>query len=261
MSGWGKDVTCATPQTSPRYGFYVNAVAVFLLLGGGIISLYKAYTSDRDLSEAVEMWEFDRAETAEMKSRLAMIKKKEDYAAAVAAAAASAAQTPVTIFKSRKTTPAADAESNKEPNAAAPPPPKGVDSVLALSPSSEISRQSTRSFTAVPGPGERHKRKVTMAALSAADLESEDGRADGTVSPASALSQPSTPPVSRSRQTPEPGVESPDWDVESGVGAAGAGAGADAGAATLDNAGESAVEDDSPPPPGWEVRTTPSGEK
>eukprot|EP00752_Nemacystus_decipiens_P009206 g8222.t1 len=265
VSGWGEDVSCARPQTSPRYGFFVNAVSVVLLLGGGIISLYKTYTCDRDLSEAVEMWEHDRAETAEMESRLAMIKKKEDYAAAVASAAASAAQAPVTIFKSKKTSPVAAASTNEAANVAAlpTPPPDGVDGVLPLSPSSEISRQSTRSFTAVPGPGQRHNRKVTMAALSSVDLESDDGTVNGAASPASALPQPSIPEEPY-RQTSEPGLGSASsWDVEAGVGAAG-GAGAGTGAAaaaTQDNAGKGGVDDDMPPPQGWEVRTTPSGDK
>lgn len=252
MGGWGEDVSCARPQTSPRYGFYVNAVSVLLSFGGGIISLYKTYTSDRDLREAIEMWEEDRAEAAEMESRLAMIKKKEDYAAAVASAAASAAQGPVSIFKNKKTRTAeaatADGSSinnNNKANAAT----GAVESMLPISPSSEVSRVTTCSFTTVPGPEERHKRSVTIAALSAVDLESEEGTVVSAVPPASVLSQ----------QSPEPQVGSRDFDVESGAGATGAAAAADA--ATPDNASKGAVEDDSPPPQGWEVRTTPSGDK
>lgn len=249
MSAWGEDVSCARPQTSPRYGFYANALSVLLLLGGGLISLYKTYTSDRDLREAVDMWEEDRAESAEMEARLAMIKKKEDYAAAAASAAASAARGPVTIFKSKKTASAAAAAggNNKADTA-----PDVMDSVLPLSP---LSPQTTCSFTTVPGPEERHKRTVTIAALSAVDLESEEGKVNSAMPPASVPSQSSIP-ESPLRHLPETGLASADWDVESGAGAAGS-----AAAATPDNTGKGAVDDDLPPPKGWEVRTTPSGEK
>lgn len=87
MSEWGESVTCATAQTIPRYGFFANGVAVILLLGGGTVSLVKTYVSDRELCEAIEMWKSDRAETAELDARMAMIRKREDYAAAAAAAA------------------------------------------------------------------------------------------------------------------------------------------------------------------------------
>lgn len=99
MSEWGDDVTCATAQTSPLYGFFINGLSVFLFFGGGVISFYMTYTADRDLGEAVEMWKNDRAEMAEMASRKAMIDKKEAYAARAAHAAKSVAHTPVSIFK------------------------------------------------------------------------------------------------------------------------------------------------------------------
>lgn len=251
MSAWGEDVSCARVQTSPRYGFYVNAVSVLLLLGGGIISLYKAYASDRDLSEAVEMWENDRAETAEMESRLAMIKKKEDYAAAVAAAAASAAQAPVTIFKSRRAAPVV-ADSNVKAGAGA----DGANSPPPLSPPPLVSPQATRSFAAADVPKERQDRIDTAAALSPIDLEGNNGKIEGAGSAASVPSQPSIL-ESPCWQSPEPKQMGNDWDVESGVGAAGA----DAGTAMPGNTGKGGVDDDLPPPQGWEVRTTPSGEK
>lgn len=88
VSAWGENVSCAAPETSPRYGFFANAIAVVLLLGGGVISFMKTSASSRELGEAVDMWRKDRAEIAEMNARMAIIKRREDYAAAVAAAAA-----------------------------------------------------------------------------------------------------------------------------------------------------------------------------
>lgn len=247
MSAWGEDVSCARAQTSPRYGFFVNAVSVLLLLGGGIVTLYKTYTCDRDLSEAVEMWENDRAETTEMESRLAMIKKKENYAAAVASAAASAAQTPVTIFKSKKTT--AAAASDNEASAATAAAAGDGNSVLPLSPPLPPSPKTVGSSTTTTGgPKERHKRTVTTVALSSIDLGSEEGKIDSAVRRASG---PSRPSLLGSSCRPIPELESVDWDVESVVGSA----------AMLDSASKSTFSDDLPPPQGWEVRTTPSGDK
>lgn len=91
MRAWGENVSCAAPQTSPRYGFFTNAVAVLLLVGGGTISLFRTYASDSELSEVVEMWENDRTETAEIEARKAIIKKRENFAT-VAATAAQAAR-------------------------------------------------------------------------------------------------------------------------------------------------------------------------
>jgi len=252
VSGWGDNVSCAKPLTTPRYGFYINAVSVFLLLGGGIISLQKAYASNRELNEAVEMWENDRAETAEMESRLAMIRKKEEYAAAAASAAASSTQSPAAIFKRKPGAAALDgAAANGGTSSRRASGTSEIDSVLALSPPSPRSPASVKTISsaatttaagAAAGSTDRqHSLKVAASDVSSVDLRT--GRNTNSFAP--------TAPM----QSPEP-------DLESGSGGAAVAAGAaDAGTGAPDNSGEGAVDDDLPPPQGWEVRTTPSGDK
>lgn len=203
----GNDVTCATAQTSPRYGFFVNGLSVFLCFGGGIVSFYMTYTADRDLGEAVEMWKRDRAETAEMASRRAMVTKKEEYAARVAAAASSAANTPLPIFKRKSATPSLATDNDDE--------------------------------------------SPHNAGLSPVDLDSDEGESstDGVV-PARPVLQSALASPERQKSPASKGVR---WDLESGPGADGGGAD--------DNMDEGVVDEDLPPPEGWEVRSTPMGAK
>lgn len=255
IGGWGESVSCAKPLTTPRYGFYTNAVSVLLLLGGGIISLQKTYASNRELNEAVEMWEKDRAETAEMESRLAMIRKKEEYAAAAGSAAVSSAQSPATIFRSRKpgaaapggTTAAAGGASSRRGSGTSE-----VDSVLPLSPPtprSPASMKTTSSATTATTAGAAGA--PAAAAVGSTERHLSSGRrTNSSVPPAAAM------------QSPEPELLKGDWDLESGAGGAAVApgaAGADSGAPG--NSGKGAVDDDLPPPQGWEVRNTPSGDK
>ena len=220
-------MSCATPETSPRYGFVINAVSVLLLLGGGIVSFQKTRVSNRELNEAVEMWEKDRAETAEMEARLAMIRKKEEYAAAAASAAASAAKSPATIFRSRKQGSAHGGGGASRRGSAT----SDMASVLPLSPPSPRSPNSSQTASSVTGPAERHNLDSSVANLSSLG-------ANRSIPTASVGSTPSA-------------VQSPDWDLESGSGAATA----------AGKSGSGTVDDDRPPPQGWEVRTTPSGER
>lgn len=208
VSEWGDDVTCATVQTSPRYGFFVNALSVVLFFGGGITSFYMTYHADRDLGEAVEMWKNDRAEMAEMASRRAMIKKKEDYAALAASTAHSTGNHSVAIFK-RKSASSTPATVKDEES------PKNVG------------------FSSVDFGGSGKGEKNT----------------NNMVVPAS----PVLPSVLESpRRQDSLEQEGTHWDLESGPASTG---GAE------DNAGEVAVDEDLPPPEGWESRSTPSGEK
>lgn len=225
-----------------------------LFFGGGTIILYKTYVSDRELSEAVEMWKNDRAEMAEMDARLAMIRKKEDYKAQVASAAASAAS-PVPIFKSRKSQNSSPSSFSSSPTAASsrnghyakpsdlgdmPPFSPPLPDLVSL-PSSAGTASSAK------GRDGRHKRMTTKAAFSPHDLEHEE-QSIGS----STVSTPRDPRQSPSLaflespllQSPEPQVSNTDRDLEIGSGSAAA-----------------SVDDDLPPPQGWDVRTTPSGDK
>lgn len=273
ITGWGESVSCAKPQTSPRYGFFVNGLSVLLLLGGGIISLFKTYSSHRDLEEAVEMWKNDRAEVAEMQSRLAMIRKKEEYAAAVASAAASAAESPPVIFKSRRSV----TSSVAEPAApAAVPAPEGastcarssrfaahLERVVSLSPPSPREISSVAG-TPAAGPRERHMRKTSTVAFAPVDLEHGEDTRVGKIAvprPQPFLESPCLPILEGPcLSSPESDVSSVETDVEHGAGAAAAGASAGLADIPEDEDGE-AASDDPPPPQGWEVRTTPSGDK
>lgn len=208
------------------------------------------------------MWKNDRAEVAEMESRLAMMKKKEEYAAAVASAAASAAESPAVIFKSRKSVtsamaaplPAAASAGVSSSGRSSRSSGSQLNRVLSLSP------PSPRESYSVPGAPsaerkERHTRKGSTMALAPVHLEhGEDTEADRIV-----VSQPMSIPESSCLQSLEPEV---DGDVEGGSGAAAGGAAVAVGDLPHNNYDQAAIEsDDLPPPHGWEVRTTPSGEK
>ncbi|CAM9513345.1 unnamed protein product, partial [Hapterophycus canaliculatus] len=244
IAGWGESVSCAKPQTSPRYGFFVNGLSVLLLLGGGIISLFKTYSSHRDLSEAAEMWKNDRAEVAEMQSRLAMIRKKEEYAAAVASAAASAAESPPVIFKSRKSVTASTAApASKRVVPAAPPGGSSCSRSSRFSAQLPPSPRGPSSIVGVPATGRRepHMRKTSTVAFAPVDLE----HGEYTGARSIALSKPLSVPGSPCLPSPEPELSSRYRDIERGSGAAYG----------------PAASDDLPPPQGWEIRTTPSGDK
>ncbi|CAM9122910.1 unnamed protein product [Ectocarpus sp. 12 AP-2014] len=251
ISGWGESVSCTEPQTSPRYGFFANGISILLFFGGGTIILYKTYVSDRELGEAVEMWKNDRAEMAEMEARLAMIRKKADYRAQVASAAASTAS-PVPIFKSRKS-------QNNSPSSFSPSPttasgrnrhhanPSDLGDMLPLSPPDLVSLPSSAgTASAAEGWDGRHKRMATKAAFSPKGLEHDE---QSVVSAANTPRDPRQSPSlalleSSLLQSPEPQVSNVDQDLELGSESAAA-----------------PVDEDLPPPPGWEVRTTPMGEK
>ncbi|CAN0465139.1 unnamed protein product [Ectocarpus sp. 12 AP-2014] len=251
ISGWGESVSCTEPQTSPRYGFFANGISILLFFGGGTIILYKTYVSDRELGEAVEMWKNDRAEMAEMEARLAMIRKKEDYKAQVASAAASAAS-PVPIFKSRKS-------QNNSPSSFSPSPatassrnghhanPSDLGDMLPLSPPDLVSLPSSAgTASTAEGWDGHHKRMATKAAFSPKDLE-HDEQSVGSIAntPRDPQQSPSLAFLESSLlQSPEPQVSNVDQDVELGSGSAAA-----------------PVDEDLPPPPGWEARTTPRGDK
>lgn len=231
VSEWGDDVTCATPQTSPLYGFFINGLSVLLFFGGGIISFYMTYTAERDLGEAVEMWKNDRAEMAEMASRRAMVEKKEQYVARAASAANSAALTPVSIFK-KKSAASASASASSSP-------------------------------ATVTAKEEEEDEEEENVALSSIDLHSgdEEGGENGTttdkasVVPARRSVLPSILESPRRQKSSLGQEEGVDWDLESGSEAAAAGGTAD------DTSKGVVIDKDLPPPEGWEVRSTPSGDK
>lgn len=233
-------MSCTEPQTRPRYGFFANGLSILLFFGGGTIILYKTYVSNRELNEVVEMWKNDRAEMAEMDARLAMIRKKEDYKAQVASAAASAAS-PAPIFKSRKSHKNSPSSFSSSPTAASSrnghhAKPSGLGGMLPLSPPlPDLVSLPSSAGTASTGDGRDglHKRMTTKAAFSSTDLEHEEQSICSTVN------TPRDP-----RQSPSLQVSNIDQDLELGSGSAAA-----------------PVDDDLPPPPGWEVRTTPLGDK
>lgn len=202
------------------------------------------------------MWEKDRAETAEMESRLAMIRKKEEYAAAADSAAASSAQSPATIFRSRK--PGAAASGGAGTSSRRGSATSEVESVLPLSPPTPRSPASLNTLSsattattadAPSGSAERqHGFKAAVSDVSSVDPHlGSGGKTNSSVPPAAAM------------QSPEAKI---DWDLESGSGGAAVAPGAaGAGSGAPGNSGKGAVDDDLPPPDGWEVRNTPSGDK